>query len=55
MLSVIKKNKKILILLGIILSLPLIIPIVEVLGNCLFYAGKYLGTWVRLVMNGGVC
>ena len=55
MSAILKKNKKLIIILALILSLPLIIPILEVLGNCLFYAGKYVGTWVRLIMSGGIC
>lgn len=55
MSAILKKNKKLIIILGIIFSLPFIIPILEVLINCLFYTGKYVGTWVRLVMSSGVC
>lgn len=55
MSDILKKNKKLIIILALIVSLPLIMPILEVLGNCLFYAGKYAGTWVRLIMSGGVC
>ena len=53
--AILKKNKKLIIILALILTLPLTIPILEVLGNSLFYAGKYAGTWVRLIMSGGVC
>ena len=55
MSAILKKNKKLIIILGIILSLPLTLPILEVLANSLFYTGKYVGTWVRMVMSGGFC
>ena len=53
--AILKKNKKLIIILTLILTLPLTMPILEILGNTLFYAGKYVGTWVRLIMSGGVC
>lgn len=49
------KNKKIWILLGLVVLIPFIIPIIEILVNCLFYIGKYIGTWVRELIDIGIC
>lgn len=54
-INFIDKNKKVLIPILIVISLPLIMPLLEVVGKCLFYTGKYAGTWVRMVMNGINC
>ena len=49
------KNKKVIMLLIGILLIPVIVPILEILINCLFYIGKYLGTFVRGLMEVGIC
>ena len=55
MSNVIKKNKKIIIIMCIICLIPIAEPIIETFGECLFYIGKYLGTFVRNIMSNGVC
>ena len=49
------KNKKIIMILILILLIPLIIPIVEIIIDCLFYMGKYAGTWIRGLKEIGMC
>lgn len=54
-MSNILKNKKIITLCLILLLLPAIVPILEILINCLLFVGRYCGTWIRGIMELGVC
>ena len=49
------KNKKTIILLITILLIPILIPVFEILVNCIFYIGKYIGTFVRGLQEFGMC
>lgn len=39
----------------ILLLIPVIEPIFEVLVECLFTTGKYVGTWIRSISSGYLC
>lgn len=54
MLNILKNKKVLLLIIGIIL-IPFIIPIIEILVDSLFYAGKYVGTWIRNLIEVGIC
>lgn len=54
MLNILKRKKLIILLIGILL-LPLLVPIFEILIDSIFYIGKYVGTWVRGLMEVGMC
>ena len=39
----------------VLLLIPVIEPIFEVLVDCIFTTGRYVGTWVRSVSSGKIC
>lgn len=54
MLNILKNKKTIILIVGILL-IPIVIPLLEILINCLLYVGRYAGTWVRVIMESGIC
>lgn len=54
MLNIIRNKKFIILIIGILL-IPFIVPIFEILVDSLFYIGKYVGSWVRELMEVGIC
>lgn len=49
MLKIIEKNKKILIIIGVILTLPFTLPIITMLLEIIFNLGHYVGTLIQRV------
>lgn len=58
MLSVklfLQKYKLELMVILVLLLIPFIEPIFEVLVDCIFTIGRYIGTWIRNVSVGKMC
>lgn len=58
MLSVklfLQKYKLELMVILVLLLIPFIEPIFEVLVDCIFTTGRYIGTWIRNVSVGKMC
>lgn len=51
----VKKYKVEMMVVVVLLSIPILEPLFEVLIDCLFTTGRYVGTWVRQVSIGGFC
>ena len=49
-----EKNKQIFFVILIILLIPFIMPIIEILFNCLINLGRIYGTKLRLIEQ-GIC
>jgi len=50
-----KQHKKIILILGLILLIPFLIPIIELLIKMLFIVGNYVGTNIRHIMENNIC
>ena len=54
-ISVIKKRKHIVLIIGVILLLPFLLPFLDVLVKLIFNLGEYAGTLIRYIVEKKLC